>query len=242
LALKISRGNCQANLQLDRQTQGARLQINQQALDTILEAVEGLAGRPGFGPASPDGVLALKGVLETVDPEPDDAARAALEAALVESFATAAEALRSARNEEGAKIQTVLAGQVDQIETLAQQAATLAEAQPDAIRARLQTAVRELIDAGANLSEDRLAQEAALLATKQDVCEELDRLKAHISQARSLIAQNEPAGRRLDFLTQEFNREVNTLCSKAASIELTQIGLDLKAVIDQLREQVQNIE
>jgi len=151
--------------------------------------------------------------------------------------------LAEMRAEEGARLHDVLAAQVEEVAALTARAADLSAAQPDAIRARLNDQVAQLIADSSGLNEDRLAQEAALLMTKADIREELDRLKAHAEAARELLARDDgPVGRRLDFLCQEFNREANTLCAKAADVALTRIGLDLKNTIDQLREQVQNIE
>lgn len=151
--------------------------------------------------------------------------------------------LSEARAAEGSRLETVLVGHLDTIADLVDRAAVTADLRPDAVKARLKAQVEALLEAQMQVSEDRLAQELALLAVKGDVREELDRLRAHIAQAREMIAENRgPVGRRLDFLCQEFNREANTLCSKSQDVALTRIGLDLKAVIDQFREQVQNIE
>jgi uncharacterized protein (TIGR00255 family) len=193
-------------------------------------------------PPRPEGVLALKGVLESADVEDDNADQEEMEKRLVASFGEAAARLARARDEEGTKLQSILEEQVNTIERLTKEAAASPAASVEALRARLKAQVDELLGASPSLSEERLAQEAALLATKADVREEIDRLTAHVAQARELFAGSDPAGRRLDFLTQEFNREANTLCSKAADVALTRIGLELKAVIDQLREQIQNVE
>ena len=204
--------------------------------------MKSLGDRIELMPPRPEGVLALKGVLETADVEEVLEDQEGFEKLLIASFGEAAAALARARAEEGAKLEAVLVAQVNTIERLTGEAASSPAASVEALRARLKTQVAELLGASPALSEDRLAQEAALLATKADVREEIDRLTAHVSQARELFAGSEPAGRRLDFLTQEFNREANTLCSKAADVALTRIGLELKAVIDQLREQIQNVE
>jgi uncharacterized protein (TIGR00255 family) len=139
------------------------------------------------------------------------------------------------------KLQALLAGQINEIERLVAEAASLAAVQPETLRLRLETQISDMLKGGM-VPEERLAQEAALLATRADVREELDRLHAHIQDARALLAGREAAGRKLDFLAQEFNREANTLCSKSADIMLTRVGLSLKAVIDQFREQAQNVE
>lgn len=242
LARKLKRGNVQATLTVDRTHAAAPLRINQEALAAVLGAIRALQAEIELVPPRPEGILSLKGVLESAEAEESEEERAAFEAAIVATFGEAVEGLARARAEEGRKIETVLRDQVDEIERLTQQAAASPATGIDAMRARLRSRIAELLEASPALSEERLAQEAALMATKADVREEIDRLIAHVAQARELFAGREPAGRRLDFLTQEFNREANTLCSKAADVGLTRIGLELKAVIDQLREQVQNVE
>jgi uncharacterized protein (TIGR00255 family) len=242
MARHLKRGNVQAALMLDRRQAGSALRVNEDALNAVIAAMQALGERIELMPPRPEGVLALKGVLETADVEEPDEDQEVLEAALVASFAEAAAGLARARAEEGAKLQVILAEQVNTIERLTIEASTSPAAGVDALRARLAAQVAELLAASPALSEERLAQEAALLATKADIREEIDRLTAHVAQARELFASSDPAGRRLDFLTQEFNREANTLCSKAADVGLTRIGLELKAVIDQLREQIQNVE
>lgn len=242
IARHLKRGNVQTTLTLDRERTGAALRVNEDALATVIDAMQKLAERIELMPPRPEGVLALKGVLETAEVEDDSDDREEIEKRLISSFREAALSLARARDEEGSKLQVILEEQVNAIERLTKEAAASPAASVEALRARLTAQVSELLGASPSLSEDRLAQEAALLATKADIREEIDRLFAHVSQARELFAGSEPAGRRLDFLTQEFNREANTLCSKAADVALTRIGLELKAVIDQLREQIQNVE
>lgn len=243
LARQLRRGNCQITLTMERSTEASPLRVNRDALRTVVDAVAELRRTMETAPPRPEGILALKGVLENAeDVEETEEERAALDEALVASFAEAVSALARARAEEGAKLGTVLSGQIGLVEKLTADAAASPAATPEALKARIAAQVSELLGASPALSEDRLAQEAAILATKADVREELDRLIAHVAQARELLASDEPVGRRLDFLTQEFNREANTLCSKAADVSLTRIGLELKAVIDQFREQVQNVE
>ncbi|MDX5367277.1 MAG: DUF1732 domain-containing protein, partial [Alphaproteobacteria bacterium] len=208
-----------------------------------VDAVGELRRTMETAPPRPEGILALKGVLENAeDVEETEEERLAFEEALVSSFTEAVTALARARAEEGAKLETVLRGQVELIETLTAEASACPAARPEAIKSRLMAQVNELLGASPAFTEERLAQEAAILATKADIREELDRLTAHVAQARDLLASEEPVGRRFDFLTQEFNREANTLCSKAADVSLTRIGLELKTVIDQFREQIQNVE
>jgi len=242
MAKHLKRGNVQATLTIDRVRAAAPLRVNEEAMDAVLAALAALQQRIELMPPRPEGILALKGILETSEGEEGEEDHAALEKLVLASFAEAVVSLGRARAEEGRRLEGVLREQVDEIERLTRQAAASPSAGIEAMRARLRTQVAELLGASLALSEERLAQEAALLATKADVREEIDRLIAHVAQARELFAGTEPAGRRLDFLTQEFNREANTLCSKAADVGLTRIGLELKAVIDQLREQIQNVE
>lgn len=217
--------------------------INTDMLDQVIALVPGIQAKvPDAAPPSVDGLLSLRGVIEPVDDMVPEDKRAELDAALLAGLDEALARLSAMRAEEGARLLAVLSGQVDEIERLQARAAALASTQPDAIRKRLAEQVAALVEDAGTLDQERLAQEAALLMTKADIREELDRLSAHVAAARELLAVDEPVGRKLDFLCQEFNREANTLCSKSWDRELTAIGLDLKTVIDQLREQVQNIE
>ena len=196
----------------------------------------------GLAPARVDGLLALKGVIVADDAAAlDPLVRGARDAAILESLSIAFDKLAKERLREGAKLAQVMGAQVDEIARLTGEAASLAAAQPAALRERLSAQIKELLDGG-GIAEDRLAQEVALLALKADIREELDRLNAHVQDARALLGQAKGVGRKLDFLAQEFNREANTLCSKSADIALTRTGLALKAVIDQFREQAQNVE
>jgi uncharacterized protein (TIGR00255 family) len=188
-----------------------------------------------------DGLLSLRGVMETGEEEDDADTKASIEIAMVESLSVALDRLKAARMEEGAALTGVLGSLVDRIAALTQAAEADAAAQPDILKARFEKRIAELLSDRAAL-EDRIVQEAALLAAKADVREEIDRLHVHTKAARSLLATSGPVGRKLDFLTQEFMREANTLCSKSALSALTAKGLDLKAVIEQFREQVQNVE
>ncbi len=242
MAKHLKRGNVQATLTIDRVRAAAPLRVNEEAMDAVLAALAALQQRIELMPPRPEGILALKGILEISEGEESEEEHAELEKLVLVSFGEAVVSLARARTVEGARLETVLREQVGEIERLTQQAAASPSVGIEAMRARLRAQVAELLGASPSLSEERLAQEAALLATKADVREEIDRLIAHVAQARELFAGLEPAGRRLDFLTQEFNREANTLCSKAADVSLTRIGLELKAVIDQLREQIQNVE
>lgn len=240
---RFSRGSFNINLNVVRQTPINRFTLNHDLLDQLLTVVKEVKGRVEGASVQIDGLLRVRGILDAVEEVESDEHKAKREAAMSASFIEALTAVAAARKAEGARLAAVLQGHVGQIATLAKQAATIAASQPVAIRDRFQAQMAELLSgSGANLSEERLAQEAALLAGKADVREEIDRLNAHVAQARDLIGGGGAVGRRLDFLSQEFNREANTLCSKAADIELTRVGLDLKAVIEQFREQVQNVE
>lgn len=236
----VARGNVSASLTIDSAATGGEVRVNEGALATVLAAVERLAERPGLDRARPEGILGLRGVLEV-----GDAAQASDETrrgALLDALAAALSSLVEARRIEGERLAMVLAESVNRIEALVDRIAALPIRKPEMVRARLNEQVARLVGTGAPLDPDRLHQEAMLLATRADVEEELKRLGAHIAAARSLLAEEAPVGRRLDFLAQEFNREANTVCSKSMDIEMTRLGLELKAVIDQLREQVQNIE
>mgnify|MGYP001031284484 CR=1 FL=1 len=238
----VSRGAITFTLNVEREGAGGRVVINEQALGAVLAAIERLKGSVDAKPPHLDGILALKGVLEQHDTPLAPDAEEALEAAILKAVDEAIAGLIAARADEGARLSAVLASRIDEIAALSKAAELHPGRSRDAILERLRLQIADLGATGAALSEERLAQEALLLATKADIREELDRLTAHIAAARQLIAAGGPVGRKLDFLSQEFNREANTLCSKSNAVELTGIGLDLKAVIDQLREQVQNIE
>jgi uncharacterized protein (TIGR00255 family) len=239
---RFKRGNIQATLTMEPREENKGLKIDPAGLAAAVRLAKQIEEETGLAPARVDGILSLKGVIvqdEAASLEP--AERAARDAAMLESIAMAFDALRRARRNEGAKLGAVLTGQIDEIEKLTRQAAALAASQPKALHDRLVAQLKELI-AGTQLSEERLTQEVALLATRADVREELDRLDAHVHEARSLLSSGEAVGRKLDFLAQEFNREANTLCSKSPDIQLTRVGLALKHVIDQFREQAQNVE
>lgn len=238
----ISRGALTFTLNVDREGEGGRVVVNEQALGAVIAAMQRIGETVDAGRPTPDGILALKGVLEQHDAPLDSATEEALEAAIITAADAAIAGLVAARRDEGARLTVVLIERIDEIAALTKSAEQHPGRGRDAILERLRQQIAELGETGANLSEERLAAEAMLLATKADIREELDRLTAHIASARQLIAAGGPVGRKLDFLSQEFNREANTLCSKSNAVDLTAIGLDLKAVIDQLREQVQNIE
>jgi len=240
---RFQRGALQISLTVETPQSMAGLKVDAVALASAVRIAREVAAETGLAPARVDGLLGLKGVIVADDASApiDPVMRAQRDAALLESLAMAFDRLVRERRSEGAKLALLLKAQIDDIERLVGEARGLAASQPQALRDRLQAQVRELLDS-VPVSQDRLAQEVALLAVKADVREELDRLSAHVQDARALIAQGKGLGRKLDFLAQEFNREANTLCSKSADIALTRIGLALKAVIDQFREQAQNVE
>jgi uncharacterized protein (TIGR00255 family) len=240
LAQRFRRGNFSASLTVTR-TASAAVRINRATLAQLISLMNELAGEIEAAPPRIDGLLALRGVVETVEDE-SDAVLEARRQAVLDGWVKAIDRLAAARAEEGARLAAVLHGQLAELLVLVDAAARCAAAQPAAIRERLQTMLANVADLVPNAREDRVAQEMALLVARSDVREELERLRAHIEQATDLLGQDEAVGRRLDFLCQELNREANTLCSKSADIELTRIGLSLKATIEQFREQVQNIE
>lgn len=239
---RFKRGSLSLSLNMAQRAVAPKISVNMDVLAQIAAAVQTVRAQTDSGAPSAGELLALRGVLEAEEAAPTESDLIQRDAAVLNSLATALDAMAKARGDEGRRLAAILNGQIDEVERLTREAAGLAATQPDAMRARLQAQVQSLLDAGATVSPERLAQELALLATKADVREELDRLAAHVAQARGLLKEGAGAGRRLDFLAQEFNREANTLCSKSTDIALTRTGLALKAVIDQFKEQVQNVE
>jgi uncharacterized protein (TIGR00255 family) len=242
-AERFKRGSLQVVLTVAAEDNGRGFRIDPAALADAVRIAKRVAEETGLAPARVDGILALKGVVVQEESAAlNDEARTARDAALLATIADAFDLLKSARATEGAKLEAILVKQIAGIERLTAEAGALAAQQPLALRDRMMAQLKDLLAPGSNLPEERIAQEVALLAARADLREELDRLSAHCQEARALIAAQEPAGRKLDFLAQEFNREANTLCSKSSDIQLTHVGLALKAVIDQFREQVQNVE
>src|SRR5579872_4967446 len=237
---RFQRGQINVSIQARRAETAASARINLDQLERYAAVAADLAAKGRAQPASADGLLALRGVLEAVEEAEDPQIKAEIEAAMGESLTAAFEALKEARLREGAALAPVLAGLVDQIESLSRQAEADAAEQGPAIKERFARRLTELLGEAAPV--DRVVQEAAAMAVKADVREELDRLASHVAAARTLMGEAAASGRRLDFLTQEFMREANTLCSKSATVSLTRTGLALKAAIDQFREQVQNVE
>lgn len=243
-ARRLKRGNVQIGLTL-RSEARAPLMPDPAALERVLELATSLAARiPGALPPRAEALLALPGVMRAEQPELTEAEEEARRGLLLAAFRSALATLWESRAAEGARLRDIVTALLDEIAALREAAAAEAMAQPSAQQARLMETLDGLLgESGrARFAEERLAQEVALLAAKSDVREELDRLAAHIAAARALVAEGEGAGRKLDFLVQEFVREANTLCSKSASVALTRIGLDLKAAIERLREQAANVE
>ena len=238
----LARGSVQATLTVERSGAAPTVRVNMPVLDAILAAVRQAGTKVAAAPPSLDGLLGLKGVIEIAEAEEDENERRAAEAAVIAGLADAIGALAETRRSEGAALGRVLAARLDEIAALVERAERAPGRRPEAIRARLADQVATLLAQSERFDADRLHQEAIMIAAKADVREELDRLVAHIDQARGLIKDGGPIGRRLDFLAQEFNREANTLCAKANDVELTNIGLELKAAVEQFREQVQNVE
>lgn len=238
----FTRGAVSLNLQIERGSQQVDLKINETALEQLLALQRDLGERIDSAPLRLDALLNLRGIAEAIEKKEDPATADARQQAILLDLSKALEQLAGNRREEGARLLNILYDQLRKIGRLTEAAAETAETQPAHLRERLAKQVAELMEARIGVSEDRLTQEAALLALKADVREEVERLRSHVVAATALLDTGGVVGRKLDFLCQEFNREVNTICSKASNIALTRIGLDLKATIEQFREQVQNVE
>jgi uncharacterized protein (TIGR00255 family) len=239
-AERLKRGNLSVSLTVRRDQAQGQYRVNEELLRHLLETATAV---DAIYQPRVDVLLNVKGVVEAAEEaDEDEDQKKAREAKMLVDLGVALDALAGMRAEEGRRLGVVLSEQIAEIERLTTAAADLAETQPAAIRARLVASLADLLGASPALSEDRLIQEVALLATRADVREELDRLRAHVAAARQLIADGNVVGRKLDFLCQEFTREANTLCSKAQDVDMTRIGIELKTVIEQFREQVQNIE
>ena len=238
----VSRGTVYANLNVKRAGSAAVARINEDVLASVLDAARGLASRAGALPPTVDGLLAVKGVIDIVEPESGETEIATAKAAAIAAFETALYGLVEMRDREGVSLGEILTQRVNDIERLAARAEAAPGRKPEAIKTRLAEQIATLLDASDRFDPDRLSQEALLIATKADIREELDRIGSHVAQARELLSKGGPVGRRLDFLSQEFNREVNTTCSKSNDVELTNIGLEMKNIVEQFREQVQNLE
>ncbi len=242
IAKALARGTCFATINAQREAARGEARIDAALMGEIAAAARTAAEKFGLAPPTLDGVLAVRGVVEIVESTDGEAEMAAVCAAVLGSLDIAVAALIENRRAEGRALQQVLSERIDAIAMLTQAADENPGRKPEAVRQRLAQSVATLMGAARGFDENRLHQEAILLAAKADIREELDRLKAHVAAARALLAEGGPVGRRLDFLAQEFGREANTLCAKANDASLTQQGLELRAQIEQLREQVQNIE
>jgi uncharacterized protein (TIGR00255 family) len=238
----LSRGTVYANLNVKRTNAVSAVRINEDVLASIVKVAGTLAQKIDAVAPSIDGLLGIKGVIEVVEPESDEDEDKAAQDAAAKAFEEALGHLVEMRRREGAALGEILKQRMDEIERLARRAEATPGRKPEAIRARLAEQIAALLETSDRFDPDRLNQEAILIATKADIREELDRIASHIAQAREMIGKGGPVGRRLDFLAQEFNREVNTCCSKSNDIELTNTGLEMKNVVEQFREQVQNLE
>ena len=242
LGRALTRGTCFASLEARREGSNTTARVDAALLREIGAAAKAAAAQLGLAPPTLDGLLGIRGVVDVVEAGDDEATLAAVAAGALKSLDEAVAALVVSRRAEGSALHAVLTARLDEIERLTEAADANPARKPEAVRARLAQAVAALTEAGRGFDENRLYQEAILLAAKADIREELDRLKGHVAAARALLAEGGPVGRRLDFLAQEFGREANTLCAKSNDASLTRQGLELRAQIEQLREQVQNIE
>jgi len=238
----LARGTVYATLSVSREGIPPVVRVNESVLAAVLTTIRDVAHRIDAAPPSLDGILALKGVIEVSEADESEDERRAVEAAIVAGFADALAGLSDMRRREGDALHRVLAARLDELSALSARAEAAPGRRPEAVKARLAEQIALLLDSSDRFDADRLHQEAILIASKADVREELDRLSSHVAQARRLTAAGGPVGRRLDFLAQELNREANTLCAKSNDVELTNIGLELKTVVEQFREQVQNLE
>jgi uncharacterized protein (TIGR00255 family) len=238
----LSRGTVYANLNVKRANAASTVRINEDVLTSIVKVAGELAGKIDAVAPSIDGLLSIKGVIEVVEPESNEEEDKAAKAAAAAAFEQALANLVEMRQREGVTLGKILSQRMDEIEELAKKAEAAPGRKPEAIKARLAEQIAALLESSDRFDADRLSQEAIMIAAKADIREELDRIASHISQARGMIGKGGPVGRRLDFLAQEFNREVNTCCSKSNDLELTNTGLEMKNVVEQFREQVQNLE
>jgi uncharacterized protein (TIGR00255 family) len=238
----LSRGTVYGTLTAERLGVAPIVRVNEPVLAAVLATINGLAGRVDAAAPRLDGILSLKGVIEIIDEDEREEDRRAAEAAVIAGFQSTLAELAAMRAREGEALGHILTQRIGEIAALALRADAAPGRRPEAIKARIAEQVATLLDASSRFDPDRLHQEAILIASKADIREELDRLASHVAQAQRMIADGGAIGRRLDFLAQELNREANTLCSKSNDVELTNIGLELKSVVEQFREQVQNLE
>jgi uncharacterized protein (TIGR00255 family) len=238
----LARGSVYGTLSVERQGVAPTVRVNEPVLNAVLATLKSLSGKVDAELPRLDGILTLKGVIEVIDEDEREDDRLAAEQAVVAGFQQAVAELAAMRRREGSALGQVLTQRLKEIAALTARAEAAPGRRPEAIKARIAEQVATLLEASARFDPDRLHQEAILIASKADIREELDRLSSHVAQAERLLADGGAVGRRLDFLSQEFNREANTLCSKSNDVALTNIGLELKNVVEQFREQVQNLE
>jgi uncharacterized protein (TIGR00255 family) len=241
-AEKLARGTVYVNLAVERKGVQPTAKINEPVLSAVLSTLKSLAGKVDAAPATLDGILSLKGVIEVTEEDEREEDHRAAETAIVAAFEQALTELIAMRRAEGATLGQLLSARLNEIAALTARAEKAPGRKPEAIMTRLAEQVATLMSASERFDVDRLHQEAILIAAKADIREELDRLSSHVGQAKKLLAEGGAIGRKLDFLAQELHRESNTLTAKANEVELTNIGLELKSVIEQFREQVQNLE
>lgn len=246
LQARLARGNVTVQIRLQREEMAQSVQVSPDGLAAALQIAGKIeasakAAKLDLAPMTAADIAGMRGVIEVAD-DAGEADADAVRKAILESFETALDVFVADRQREGAALHGVLVDQAGRVAALVGDAELAAGDREAAVRATMERNLKRILDVSEMPDEARLTQELALLAVKSDVKEELDRLRAHVDAANDLLAKADPVGRKLDFLMQEFNREANTLCAKAQSTKLTAIGLDLKAVIDQMREQVQNIE
>ena len=242
LSKVLARGTVSATLTVDRTSATPAVRVNEEALAALVDTAKKAASRFGVAAPSLDSILGMKGVIEVTDAEENADERQAAERAVVQGFEEALKGLAIMRVREGEALARILSERISEIEKLSAAADANPARKPEAIRAKLSEQVKTLLATGEKFDPDRLHQEAMLLAAKADIREELDRLTTHVAAVRKLLKDGGPVGRKLDFLAQELNRESNTLCAKANDVSLTATGLELKAAVDQFREQVQNLE
>jgi uncharacterized protein (TIGR00255 family) len=242
LSKALARGTVAATLTIDRANTTPAVRVTEEVLAALVDTAKKAASRFGVAPPSLDSLLGMKGVFEVTDAEENAGERQAAEQAIVQGFEEALKELAATRAREGDALKRILSDRISEIEKLSAAADANPARKPEAIRAKLSEQVKALLATGEKFDADRLHQEAMLLAAKADIREELDRLTTHVAAVRKLLKDGGPVGRKLDFLAQELNRESNTLCAKANDVSLTATGLELKAAVDQFREQVQNLE
>jgi uncharacterized protein (TIGR00255 family) len=238
----LARGTVYGTLTVERVGVAPIVRVNEPVLAAVLATIKGLAGRVEAAAPRLDGILSLKGVIEIIDEDEREEDRRAAEATVIAGFQSTLAALAAMRAHEGEALGQILKQRIGEVAALAARADAVPGRRPEAIKARIAEQVATLLDTSNRFDPDRLHQEAILIASKADIREELDRLASHVTQVQRMIAEGGAVGRRLDFLAQELNREANTLCSKSNDVELTNIGLELKGVVEQFREQVQNLE